>query len=222
MAPGRCANTAAGARGWLLAATPVQRSRTDARTRRTRPRGGNQRITGLPCVMSSQKRPMTTTRRREPMSTATTSKVRTALVIGGGIAGPVVPTALLKAGIQATVYEAYPTLAEGIGGGLALAPNGLAALGLIGADDAVRALATPVTGTVMAIGGHARRLPSLAGVEPLQVIGRGDLHRILHDRAVESGVRFEYGKRLVAVDEAPDSVTARFADGTAATADVLI
>ena len=94
------------------------------------------------------------------MSTATTSKVRTALVIGGGIAGPVVATALLKAGIQATVYEAYPTLAEGIGGGLALAPNGLAALGLIGADDTVRALATPVTGTVMAIGGHAAGCPA--------------------------------------------------------------
>ena len=155
------------------------------------------------------------------MSTAT-SKVRTALVIGGGIAGPVAATALLKAGLQATVYEAYPTLAEGIGGGLALAPNGLAALGIIGADDAVRALATPITGTVMAVGGNTRRLPSLAGVEPLQVIGRGDLHRVLHDRAVESGVRFEYGKRLVAVDEAPDSVTARFDDGTAATADVLI
>ena len=42
------------------------------------------------------------------MSTATTSKVRTALVIGGGIAGPVVATALLKAGIQATVYEEPP------------------------------------------------------------------------------------------------------------------
>ena len=107
------------------------------------------------------------------MSTAT-SKVRTALVIGGGIAGPVAATALLKAGLQATVYEAYPTLAEGIGGGLALAPNGLAALGIIGADDAVRALATPITGTVMAVGGKTRRLPSLAGVEPLQVIGRGD------------------------------------------------
>jgi 2-polyprenyl-6-methoxyphenol hydroxylase-like FAD-dependent oxidoreductase len=139
------------------------------------------------------------------MSTATTSKVRTALVIGGGIAGPVVATALLKAGIQATVYEAHPTLAEGIGGGLALAPNGLAALGLIGAGDTVRALATPVTGTVMAIGGHAGRLPSLADVEPLQIVGRGDLHRVLHDRAAESGVRFEYGKRQVGAIEGLDS-----------------
>lgn len=156
------------------------------------------------------------------MSTATTPKVRTALVIGGGIAGPVVATALLKAGIQATVYEAHPTLAEGIGGGLALAPNGLAALGIIGADAAVRALATPMTGTVMAVGGSTRRLPSLADVEPLQIVGRGDLHRVLHDRAVESGVRFEYGKRLVGAAEDPDSVTARFDDGSTATADILI
>jgi 2-polyprenyl-6-methoxyphenol hydroxylase-like FAD-dependent oxidoreductase len=156
------------------------------------------------------------------MSTGATSNVRTALVIGGGIAGPVTATALLKAGIQATVYEAYPTLAEGIGGGLALAPNGLAALGIIGADAAVRAHATPVTGTVMAVGENARRLPSLAGVEPLQIIGRGDLHRVLHDRAVESGVRFEYGKRLVGATEDANSVTARFDDGSTATGDILI
>ena len=156
------------------------------------------------------------------MSTATTSNVRTALVIGGGIAGPVVAAALLKAGIQATVYEAYPTLTEGIGGGLALAPNGLAALSVIGADDAVRALATPAAGTVMAVGENTRRLPNLANVEPLQIVGRGDLHRVLHDRAVEAGVRFEYGKRLVAADEDPNSVTGRFEDGSTASADVLV
>ena len=156
------------------------------------------------------------------MSTATTSNVRTALVIGGGIAGPVVAAALLKAGIQATVYEAYPTLTEGIGGGLALAPNGLAALSVIGADDAVRALATPAAGTVMAVGQNTRRLPSLADLEPLQIVGRGDLHRVLHDRAVEAGARFEYGKRLVAADEDPNSVTGRFEDGSTASADVLV
>ena len=156
------------------------------------------------------------------MSTATTSKVRTALVIGGGIAGPVVAAALLKAGIAGHGLRALPNPGRGIGGGLALAPNGLAALGLIGADDTVRALATPVTGTVMAIGGHAGRLPSLPDVEPLQIVGRGDLHRVLHDRAAESGVRFEYGKRLVGAVEGPDSVTAKFDDGCAATADVLI
>ncbi len=40
---------------------------------------------------------------------------RTALVIGGGIAGPVAAMALRQAGIEATVYEAHPRSAEGIG-----------------------------------------------------------------------------------------------------------
>ena len=156
------------------------------------------------------------------MYTDTTTKVRSALVIGGGIAGPVTATALAKAGIQATVYEAYPAPTEGIGGGLALAPNGLAALSIIGADTAVRALSTPITGTVMAVGDNSRRLPSLADVEPLQVIGRGDLHQVLRERAIEAGVQFAYGKRLAGADEGADSVTARFDDGTSATASILI
>ena len=58
-------------------------------------------------------------------------------------------------------------------------------------------------------------------MEPLQIVGRGDLHRVLHDRAAESGVRFEYGKRLSEPSK-PDSVTAKFDDGSTATADVLI
>ena len=151
-----------------------------------------------------------------------TRKVRTALVIGGGIAGPVTATALHKAGIQATVHEAYPELGEGIGGGLALAPNGMAALDLIGAADAVRAMSTPVSGTRMAIDGKLNPLPALSGVEPLQIVGRADLHRVLRDRAAEAGVRFEYGKRLTGATETADGVRADFADGTTATADVLI
>lgn len=155
-------------------------------------------------------------------NTVKASGVRTALVIGGGIAGPVAATALRKAGIEATVHEAYPELGEGIGGGLALAPNGMAALDLIGAADAVRDLSTPVARTRMAVDGKTHDLPVLAGVEPLRIVGRGDLHQVLRDRAVEAGVRFEYGKRLVAARESGDGVQAEFADGSTATADVLI
>jgi len=72
------------------------------------------------------------------------SNVNTAIVIGGGIAGPVAAIALRKAGVEATVFEAYPRPSDGIGGSLALEPNGLAALGVIGAADAVRAVATPI------------------------------------------------------------------------------
>ncbi len=151
------------------------------------------------------------------------SGTSTALVIGGGIAGPVAATALHMAGIEATVYEAYRPESNGIGGTLALAPNGLAALDIVGAGDAVRSAALPAPKTAMSIGGrNLGELPHLSALPPLQVIGRGDLHRVLRERAVAAGVRFAYGKRLVGADDGPDGVTARFADGSTATADVLI
>ena len=149
--------------------------------------------------------------------------IRSALIVGGGIAGPVTAMALRRAGIEATVYEAYPVESNGIGGGLGLAPNGLAALEIVGAADAVRALATPLPNTQMSLDGKvAGTMTTLDGVEPLHLVMRGDLHRVLHDTAVAAGVKFVHGKRLVGAQEHADSVTAQFADGTSATADVLI
>ncbi|MFU8851870.1 FAD-dependent oxidoreductase [Micromonospora sp. SL1-18] len=148
--------------------------------------------------------------------------MKTAIVIGGGVAGPVTALALHRAGITATVYEAYPSNTDGIGGTLALAPNGVAALRTVDADQAVTAIATPIARTVMAVGRRRIDLPGLAGVPPLQVVHRNELHRVLHDRARAAGVVVEYGKRLVDVRETGDGVTARFADGSTATADVLI
>lgn len=148
--------------------------------------------------------------------------IRTALVIGGGIAGPVTATALHKAGIEARVYEAYPGPAFNIGSALGFAPNGLAALDIIGAGDAMRNVALPMTDTVMSLGHKQIPMPALPGVEPLQVVDRSSLHEVLHDAAVAAGVPFEYDKRLVGVDEHADGVTARFADGSTATADILV
>ncbi|MBB5914981.1 2-polyprenyl-6-methoxyphenol hydroxylase-like FAD-dependent oxidoreductase [Nocardia transvalensis] len=148
--------------------------------------------------------------------------IRTALVIGGGIAGPVAATALRKAGIEARVYEAYPGPAFNIGSALGFAPNGLAALDVIDAGDAVRKVALPITRSVMSLGHKQIEAPSPEGVEPLHVVDRSALHEVLHDTAVAQGVPFEYGKRLTGVDEHGDGVTARFADGSSATADVLI
>jgi 2-polyprenyl-6-methoxyphenol hydroxylase-like FAD-dependent oxidoreductase len=150
------------------------------------------------------------------------TRVRTALVIGGGVAGPVAALALRRAGIEATVYEAYPNTADGIGGTLAIAPNGLAALEIVGARDAVTAHGTPITRSVLSFGRREVELPRLAGLPPMQLVHRGDLYRALYDVAVAGGVPFEHGKRLVAVEDGVGEVTARFADGTTATADVLI
>ncbi|MET1075834.1 MAG: FAD-dependent monooxygenase [Umezawaea sp.] len=152
------------------------------------------------------------------------SAVRTALVIGGGLAGPVSALALRKAGIDATVYEAYGNTADGIGGQLTVAPNGLDALEAIGAADAVMAIGQPMRSTVMA-NGRGRvlsRFDALPDLVPSRAMWRSELYRALHDHAAAEGVRTEHGKRLVGVDDAADGITARFADGTSATADVLI
>ncbi|MET8234349.1 FAD-dependent monooxygenase [Micromonospora sp. NPDC005298] len=151
--------------------------------------------------------------------------VRTAIVIGGGIAGPVTALALTRAGITATVHEAYPATASGaggIGGTLALAPNGVAALRAVGAHEAVTAIATPIHRSAMAVGNRRIALPTLTGVPPLRVVHRADLHRVLHDRASAEGVSFVYGSRLIGAEQTDSGVTARFEDGSTASADILV
>ncbi len=151
---------------------------------------------------------------------------QSALVIGGGIAGPVAATALVMAGIDAAVYEARtadPASANGIGGSLALEPNGLAALSIVDADGDVRAAAVPITRSTMSIASKpGREMPAPYGLPPRQLIDRGALHRILQDRAQRAGARIHYGKKLIRVDDKPDGVTAHFVDGSSASADVLI
>ncbi|MGH3735112.1 MAG: FAD-dependent oxidoreductase [Micromonosporaceae bacterium] len=152
------------------------------------------------------------------------SHVKTALVIGGGIGGPVAAMALRRAGIDATVYEAYAGTADGIGGGLSIAPNGLQALAAIDAAEPVRAIGVPMRALVLRswTGRQLAELATPAGLEPMRFVWRTELYRALHDEAAARGIPVETGKRLVAAEETGDGVTARFADGTVASADILI
>jgi len=149
-------------------------------------------------------------------------ETRTAVVIGGGIAGPVTALALQKAGITATVYEAYENVTSSLGGSLAIAPNGIAALRVVGADEIVTAIATPSDRMAMSVDSMSVPMPTVEGTGPYQCVDRNQLHRALHDEAERRGIPIVYGKRLVEVEDGPDAVTAVFADGTTATADVLI
>lgn len=150
--------------------------------------------------------------------------VRTALVIGGGIAGPVAAMALRKAGIAATVYERHPRQADGVGGALMLAPNGMAALRTIGADGPVGAVGIPTPRMVMETGAGKRlgEFNVLPGLPISRTFARGDLYRELLSQATERGVAVEFGKRLVSVENLPDRVVAHFDDGTSAAGDVLV
>jgi 2-polyprenyl-6-methoxyphenol hydroxylase-like FAD-dependent oxidoreductase len=152
------------------------------------------------------------------------NKVRTALVIGGGIAGPVTALALRRAGIDATVYEGRPSAADDLGAMLTLAPNGLNALRIVGADQVVEAIGHPVPGVVMA-DSAGNELADFAGFPDLpatRALARAELFEALADHTRAQGVAMHYDSRLTSVVEGPDGVTAVFADGRSATADVLI
>ncbi|MEU6247138.1 NAD(P)/FAD-dependent oxidoreductase [Glycomyces sp. NPDC047010] len=151
-----------------------------------------------------------------------TKKATTAVVIGGGVAGPVTAAALAKAGIEATVFEAYPGRPEGVGGTLALAANGKRALGILGADEAIAEIGDPVSAQDLTIRTRRFTVPQLPDVGPMWTVHRADLHRVLHERAEAMGVKFAFGKRLEAIREDGDGATAVFGDGTEATADVVV
>jgi FAD-dependent urate hydroxylase len=152
---------------------------------------------------------------------------RSALIIGGGIAGPAAAMALQKAGIDSVVYEAHPTAAEGVGSFLTLATNGVDALRTLGADQAAIANGFPTT-SMTVWSGTGKRLGAAVLSMTLHdgttghTLKRADLYRAIHDQATGRGIRIEQGKRLVAVEKPVSGVRATFADGSDASGDVLI
>lgn len=150
--------------------------------------------------------------------------VRTAAVVGGGIAGLVTAIALRRAGIEATVYEAHADAAHGVGKLLLMAPNGMAALRCIDADQQVAQTGPAILRTVVE-NNTGRKLGSfvdLPGLPNSRMFNRADLYQGLLELADERGVSVEYGKRVESLDDGPDGVSAHFADGTSRAADILI
>src|ERR671912_744609 len=104
-----------------------------------------------------------------------------ALIIGGGVAGPVAAMALQRAGIDSVVYEAYAGGADAAGAFLTFASNGLDALRAIDANHLVLAEGFP-TPRMEIQNGTGKRLGEvpLGGEVPdgtvSQTPKRGDLH----------------------------------------------
>jgi FAD-dependent urate hydroxylase len=155
------------------------------------------------------------------------SRAKRALIIGGGVAGPVAAMALRQAGIDPVVYEAYAGGADDAGAFLTFASNGLDALRTIDAHHLVlsESFPTPRMTIQSGTGKHLGDVPN-GGTLPdgtvSQTLKRADLYRALRDEAVRRGARVEYGKRLVDAQTTPDGVMARFEDGTEAVGDLLI
>jgi FAD-dependent urate hydroxylase len=156
------------------------------------------------------------------------TRAKKALIIGGGIAGPVATMALGRVGLGSVVYEAYAGGADDTGAFLTFASNGLDALRAIDAHHLVleKGFPTPRMQIQSGTGKHLGDVPN--GGTPYdgtvsQTLKRSDLYRALRDEAIRRGARVEYGKRLVDSRITSDGgVAARFEDGTEAEGDLLI
>jgi salicylate hydroxylase len=149
------------------------------------------------------------------------------VIIGGGIGGISAALQLLRAGLDAHVYEQAPRIAE-IGAGIQISPNAsrlLLQLGLKAAMDAVGVR----PGTV-----HQRRWDdgrtlqrATLGLEVEAAFGapyyhfhRADLVNLLADALPQE--RLHIGHRLTGVEQKGERVVAQFENGATAEADLLV
>jgi len=156
-----------------------------------------------------------------------TYRPRKALVIGGGIAGPVTALFLRRAGIDIELYEAWPYSA-GIGGGLQIAPNGMRVLAELGlADDLIKRGSVAESFDLYSqagkkLGSINRDMARRFG-QPALNMCRATLNEALVDAAWSASVSVFFEKRLVKIEDRGDQpVIAYFADGTTAEGDFVI
>jgi len=148
-----------------------------------------------------------------------------AMIIGGGVAGPVAALALRRVGCDVTVYEACTDPAGNVGSYVSLSANGLRALEVIGARAGVAASGTEIpllrlwSGRGKLLGEAQRGRVTLM---------RGHLVETLRNLAAEAGVEIVTGRRLrdLADGVATFTSTGRATDSQdadlEATADVII
>lgn len=152
------------------------------------------------------------------------------LIVGGGIGGLAAALALSQAGREIRLVEQAGAFGE-IGAGLQLGPNAIRCLDRLGVWEPLRDLAvTPRSGLIMDVvsGERLTRIdygaPFVARYGyPYVVAHRHDLHNVLLEAARSvPAITLETNRRAETVSEGPDGATVRFADGSAATARVVV
>jgi 2-polyprenyl-6-methoxyphenol hydroxylase-like FAD-dependent oxidoreductase len=153
---------------------------------------------------------------------------KTALIIGGGIGGPVVALFLKRAGINAQIFEAQAAPNDDQGYFLNVASNGLDVLHTLGLETQVAAEGFHIPRMIMWSGSGKRLGEVRNGAAPGQgaesvVIKRCVLHRIVREAALREGVSITWGKTLADIEViSGGGVIAHFADGTSAQGDFLV
>ncbi|MBO0825491.1 MAG: FAD-dependent monooxygenase [Actinobacteria bacterium] len=145
-----------------------------------------------------------------------------AAVVGGGIGGTAASVALARAGIDVRVYEQAQQLTE-VGAGVSLAPNGLRMLDRLGVREGIARLGARYWSTQLRLSdGRPARYEPHQWSRPGQNVGihRADLLGLLTAQLPPGTVRT--GHRCTDFSQDADGATVGFANGTTATADVVI
>jgi salicylate hydroxylase len=143
-------------------------------------------------------------------------------VLGAGVAGLAVATALAQRGAKVTVLEQADAIRE-VGAGLQISPNGGAVLRALGLGDALSHVATRAQAVHLRDGlsGESVLRLDMAKLRPAQAfsfIHRADLIEILYQAAQAAGVEIQLLQRIEQVDlagDAPRLVTALGAERSA-------
>lgn len=147
------------------------------------------------------------------------------VVVGAGIGGLTCAIGLRQAGIDVEIVERAGGLA-GIGAGISLWPNALAALDVLGLEDTVAAAGREfASGTIRRPSGA--RFPVFDPEQMRRYFGslpvlmhRADLQRVLQDAA--GGISIALGARCEAVRTEGEHISVRLSDGSTRTADVVV
>jgi salicylate hydroxylase len=145
------------------------------------------------------------------------------IVVGGGIGGAAAANALIQRGIEVQVYEQASALGE-VGAGVALGPNGVRMLRVLGlGDDVARTGARWLDpkfyrsdGTFVAHMWPPEKTPEIE----FYGMHRADLLSMLVDRLPAGTIK--PGHRCVGFEQDDEQATVRFANGAVATGDVVV
>ena len=150
------------------------------------------------------------------------------LIIGCGIAGPVIALLLKRKGYHPVIYEKVRQLGDA-GASLALQPNGMKVLGLLGLDEEVYEDRQVVTGVR-----DLKASGDLLGGTDLPAtyrkkyghmgvgLKRTELSLMLKERTIEEGIDIREGCTLESIEEEKDQVFAHFENGLCAKGSFLI
>ncbi|CAM1508103.1 Fc.00g049510.m01.CDS01 [Cosmosporella sp. VM-42] len=152
----------------------------------------------------------------------------TVLIVGCGIAGPVLGNFYKRKGYRPIVFDKVPELGDA-GASLMLMSNGLKVLNLVGLADAVKAESTPLQAfwDASAIGEVLGQsdLPSTFAekyYQPATGIRRTTLNLMLKKMLLDMDIEVREGWELTDIRENDDSVTAIFNGDLAVTGTFLI